>query len=93
MSFNINGRICLLYSIFWGILTWAMLGFFVVNSTVSLMAVNRWSERVYGVEAEGELDQLMDCRFPDERMERIFANMEFCEGLESGKSCPSIRIQ
>lgn len=106
VPFNINGRICLLYSIFWGILgvmwiksiyprmakwilkisnrigiiiTWGLLVFFVVNSAVSLVAVDRWSERVYGVEAEGSLDELMDRRFPNERLERIFANMEFRE--------------
>ena len=110
VPFNLNGRICLLYSFFWGVLgvlwiksiyprmakwilkipnrigivvTWVMLAFFVVNSAVSLVAVDRWSERVYGVEADGGLDRLMDRRFPDERMERIFANMEFGEVLRN----------
>lgn len=106
MPFNINGRICLLYSVFWGILgvlwikdlyprmskwilkipnragkilTWCATIFLIINSVVSLVTVWRWSERVYDVPAENSFWELVDERFPDERMERIFANMEFEE--------------
>lgn len=104
MPFNLNGRICLLYSFFWGILgvvwikgiyprmvewilkipnragkiiTWALLVFFIWNALVTGISVLRWTQRLNGREAEGSFWELVDRRFPDERMERIFANMEF----------------
>lgn len=104
VPFNINGRICLLYSFFWGILgvlwikdlyprmarlilkipnasgkaiTWAITVFFIINSAVSLVAVGRWSERVKGLEPSNVLESFLDERFDNERMERIYANMEF----------------
>lgn len=106
MPFNINGRICLLYSAFWGVLgvlwikdlyprmskwilklpnragkvlTWCLTIFLAVNALVSLVTVWRWSERVHDVPAENGFWELVDERFPDERMERIFANMNFGE--------------
>ena len=102
--FNINGRICLLYSIFWGILgmlwikdvyprmakwilkipnkpgkiiTWCLTAFLIVNAVVSCVAVGRWSQRVHDVPPENGFWEFVDQRFPDGRMERIFANMSF----------------
>ena len=104
MPFNLNGRICLLYSVFWGVLgvlwikdlyprmskwilklpnrpgkvvTWVVTVFLVVNCAVSAVAVWRWAERVQGKPAENGFESLLDARFPDERMERIYANMSF----------------
>lgn len=104
VPFNINGRICLLYSVFWGILgvlwiksiyprvakiilkipnragkiiTWALTVFMIFNAVMSLFSVWRWSERVHNVPATTAADRFFDERFPDSRMERIFANMEF----------------
>lgn len=104
MPFNLNGRICLLYSVFWGILgvwwikdmyprmaqwilkipntggkilTLCLTVFFIFNSLVSLVAVGRWSERVEGLEPSNAVEEFFDERFPDERMERIYANMEW----------------
>ncbi len=106
MPFNLNGRICLLYSIFWGFLgvlwikriypllarfilmipnkagkiaTWALLAFFVFDSFMTVAAVTRWVRRIDGREPSSIVGEFMDERFPDERMERIFANMEFQE--------------
>ncbi len=102
--FNIGGRICLLYSLFWGLLgviwikdlyprlakhilkipnrvgkiaTLCLTAFLVLNSAVSLIAVTRWSERVKGDVADNAFEQFIDERFPDERMEQIYANMKF----------------
>ncbi|MDO4555592.1 MAG: putative ABC transporter permease [Lachnospiraceae bacterium] len=104
MPFNLNGRICLLYSIFWGILgvlwikkvyprmaelilkipnhsgkilTWALTLFFVFNCVMSLAAVFRWSERASNLEPSNSFEVFLDERFPDERLEKIYANMEF----------------
>ncbi len=102
--FNLNGRICLLYSIFWGILgvlwikhiypvmaklilkipnvwgktvTWVLLAFFVFDSFMTVGALTRWSRRTEGVEPYSIVGEFFDERFPDGRMEKIFANMEF----------------
>lgn len=106
MPFNLNGRICLLYSVFWGFLgviwikdlyprmsklilklpqkggkalTWVITAFFVVNCLVSAVSVYRWSERVQGIEADSSFWEVVDERFPNERIESIFANMVFVE--------------
>lgn len=106
MPFNINGRICLLYSIFWGILgvlwiknlyprmaklilkipnrvgkicTWVLLAFFVVNTVMSGLALTRWTQRNAGIPAANTFWQTIDERFPDERMEKVYANMVFSE--------------
>lgn len=104
MAFHLNGRICLLYSIFWGILgvlwikdiyprmakwilklpdragkilTWALVIFLAVNTAVSGLAVHRWSERTNGLPPSNRMEELLDQRFPDERMQRVYANMTF----------------
>ena len=104
VPFNINGRICLLYSLFWGalgilwikdiyplmakwilklpnragkILTWVLSIFLAVNCLVSAAAVYRWSERLQGEPPKTWIGDVMDARFPNERMERIYANMKF----------------
>lgn len=104
MPFNLNGRVCLLYSVFWGvlgvlwikdlyprmaqgilklpnrlgkILTVAATVFLIFNSVVSLAAVHRWSERLQGLEPSSSVETLLDARFPNERMESIYANMDF----------------
>ncbi len=60
-------------------LTWALTVFMIVNIIVSCVAVGRWSQRVEGEPASGSFWEFVDERFPDERMERIFANMSFGE--------------
>ena len=104
MPFNINGRVCLLYSVFWGflglfwiknlyprmakwilkipnkpgkIITVVLTVFLAWNSVVSLAAVHRWTERLQNRPASNAVEQLLDERFPNERLERIYANMEF----------------
>lgn len=104
LPFNINGRVCLLYSLFWGVLgviwikdiypkmskwilrlprktgvllTWALTAFMIVNCTVSGLAVLRWSERVQGLPPENAYEVWMDEKFPNDRMEAVWANMDF----------------
>ena len=104
LPFNLNGRICLLYSVFWGILgvlwiksiyprtaqiilklpnrfgkilTWVLVLFMVFDCTMSLLAVGRWSQQIQGEPPTSAVDTFFDQHFPDERMERIYANMEF----------------
>ena len=104
MPFNINGRICLVYSVFWGILgvlwiksiyprmakwilkipnnvgkiiTWVLVVFFVFNAFMSAVSMYRWSQRIDGVEPVNVFEKFIDERFPNERMERIYANMKF----------------
>lgn len=104
MPFNLNGRVCLLYSVFWGVLgvfwikdlyprmaqlilklpnkigkifTVAVTVFLIFNGVVSLLAVDRWAERVEGQAPGNSLEELLDERFPNERMESVYANMDF----------------
>lgn len=102
--FNINGRICLLYSLFWGILgilwikdiypfmsemilkipnkigkklTMVLLVFMIVNSLATGAVVFRWKDRLQGAEANNKIVETIDRLYPNERMEKIFANMKF----------------
>ena len=104
IPFNINGRICLLYSVFWGVLgviwikrlfplvslaiqkipqkiakplTWILVAFFALDLAVSGIAAYRWAERRDGVPPGNAVTRLIDQRFTDERMERIFPSMDF----------------
>lgn len=104
LPFNINGRICLLYSVFWGflgyfwikviyplmamlilkipnragkIITWCLFAFYIFDAVVSLIALLRWSGRIAGIEASNGFWNFIDMRFPDERMKKIYANMNF----------------
>lgn len=110
MPYNLNGRICLLYSIFWGILgifwikdiyprmakwilkipnkigkplTWALLAFMIFNSVMTLFTSLRWTARREGVPAGNAFEAYLDEHYPDERMQKIFANAEFTEDREA----------
>lgn len=61
-------------------LTIALSIFMAVNIIVTCFAVGRWSRRVAGVPAASLFWEFVDDRFPDQRMERIFANMSFGDG-------------
>jgi uncharacterized membrane protein len=106
MPFNINGRICLVYSLFWGILgvlwikeiyprmakwilripnrvgkplTWILLVFMIFNSVMTAATVLRWMDRRAGEKPDTAFAEWIDRHYPDERMQKIFANMEFVE--------------
>ena len=44
---------------------------------MTLIAVFRWSQRVDAIPAANAFWAFIDARFPNSRMERIFANMVF----------------
>ena len=104
LPFNLNGRVCLMYSVFWGVLgvwwikdiyprmakyillipqkagktlTWLLAIFLAVNVAVSGLAVARWSARQDGEAPRNAVESLLDARFTDERMEKIYTNMMF----------------
>ncbi len=106
MPFNINGRICMLYSVFWGLLsvfwiknlypriakwilripnrigkiiTWLLTVFFIFNILMSGTAMFRWSQRIDGIAPSNAFWEFVDECFPNERMEKVYANMEFVE--------------
>ena len=110
MPYNLNGRICLLYSVFWGILgifwikdiyprmakwilkipnkvgkplTWALLVFMVFNSVMTLFTSLRWTARREGIASKNAFEAYLDEHYPDERMQKIFANAEFTEDREA----------
>lgn len=56
------------------ILTWVMMIFMCANMLVSSMAMIRSTERANGVPAEAKWQEIMDERFDDARMQRIYPN-------------------
>ncbi|MDY3908922.1 MAG: putative ABC transporter permease [Eubacterium sp.] len=58
-------------------LTWAMMIFMIFNIIVSALAMNRYSERNSGSVTpppSNSVERILDEKFPDERMERIYPN-------------------
>ena len=56
------------------VLTWVMLIFMCCNMFVSSMALIRSTERAHGIPAESTWQEIMDERFDDERLARIYPN-------------------
>ena len=56
------------------ILTWVIVVFMCCNMAASAMALIRSNERSQGIPATQSWQQIMDERFPDERMEKIYPN-------------------
>ena len=102
IPFNINGRVNLLYCVFWGVaaVIWTsdllpyitilinkipfiigktfnrlILIFMSINILVSGMALVRSNERTKGVEATFLWQKIMDKRFHDMRLAKIYPNM------------------
>lgn len=55
--------------------TWVLVIFMSVNMAVSGLALIRSTEREHGIEAEAVWQQVMDERFSDERLAKIYPNM------------------
>ena len=104
--FNLNGRICLLYSIYWGLLgilwikeiyprmarlilripdrigkplTFILVIFMVFNSVMTGLTALRWVNRRQGEPPRNAIEAYFDEHYPDERMQRIFSNLEFTQ--------------
>lgn len=60
-------------------ITWIFVVFMSCNMFVSAMALGRYDERFRGIDATKEWQQMMDERFPDERMARIYPNAKSVE--------------
>lgn len=98
-TFNIAGRINLLFCFFWGIagvvwlkgaypflskwiekipmklgkcLTWMMIVFMLVNSSVSAAALIRQDQRAAGAEADNVVAEWLDDHFDDETLHQIY---------------------
>ena len=57
------------------LVTWCLIVFMCVNMAVSAMALVRSRERSLGIEAQTTWQEVMDERFDDERLEKIYPNM------------------
>ncbi len=59
----------------WGVLvTNLLIAFMAVNIMVSCTALIRYEQRDNGIVAEAQWQKIMDDRFPDDRMEKIYPN-------------------
>lgn len=56
------------------ILTWLLVAFMVSNLAVSSLALIRYEERANGKKADNFIEQIIDERFDDQRMEQIYPN-------------------
>lgn len=54
--------------------------FMSINIIISWGAASRQDERTHNIPAKGILDQFFDARFPDERMDKIYANKKVVGG-------------
>lgn len=63
-------------------LTWILVVFMVFNMAVSLMALERQNQRREQIPANNAVARLLDERFPDSRLERIYRHMYVVDGTE-----------
>lgn len=59
------------------VLTWVLIIFMSMNLTSSVLAVNRWSERLTDIPASGYIDEYFDQHYDNQKMEYIFPHMTF----------------
>lgn len=64
-------------------LVFAVSVFLAYDMILSALAVKRWQARKRGAAAVGRLDAMLDARFPNARMEKIYANMTTVEAEKS----------
>lgn len=103
-KFNLNGRVDLLHTFYWGLLavvwiryvlpfifswfdripaeivtpiTCSLAIFMLIDSCLSGCAVYRMAERHADIPANNKVAELLDEKYPDERLQRIYTNMEF----------------
>ena len=56
------------------IITWILIIFMLANILVSTLALTRYNQRAHNEPAANAIEQLIDERFPDSRMEKIYPN-------------------
>lgn len=104
--FNIGGRICLLYSVYWGVLgmlfikefypritklilripnrvgkplTCVLAVLMAFDMAMTGMSILRWAERRENQAPSNALEAYFDRYYPNERMKKIFTNLEFVD--------------
>ena len=60
-------------------LTLMLCAFMVFNTLMTGACVLRWTQRRAGKPAQNRLEVYLDARYGDEKMERVFSNLEFME--------------
>lgn len=68
-------------------LTWCIAAFFLWDLIISSLAVNRQRQRRENIEINNSLTRFLDNHYPDERLEKIYANMQVV------KKAPKIGLQ
>lgn len=56
-------------------LTWILTVFMVLNMGISVVAVNRWNQRLEGIEGKGSFDHFLDEVYPDDYLKEVYPNM------------------
>lgn len=57
------------------VMTWALVGFMIVNSLISAMAMIRYTQRQDGIEADNVVESFLDETYQDELIEQVWPNM------------------
>lgn len=58
-------------------LTTILLVFMLFNSFMSGATVFRWYERTQNIQADNAFEIYLDNHYPDQKMQKIYANLEF----------------
>lgn len=65
---KINCAVCLLLTIF-----------MIANLSITCLAILRWGERINGEAPSNRIEEILDERFDDDRMTKIYSNMRFLD--------------
>lgn len=61
------------------VLTWVLLVFMVFNMAISLLALERQTQRRENIPADNPIAQVLDEHFPDSRLDEIYCNMHIVD--------------
>ncbi|HEY5556492.1 putative ABC transporter permease [Acetobacterium sp.] len=57
------------------IITWILIVFMIFNLTISLLAVDRWEQRINNIPANGAVGVFLDKTYPNSVLEKIYPEM------------------
>ncbi len=116
LPLNLNGRVNLVFSLFWGVaaVVWIKGGYpligrflaripkflerpltvvlavlMVFDISVTAAALGRMNRRNLGIPAANVVEEVLDRRFPDERLERTFTNLTYI-GTEEARAAAGV---
>jgi uncharacterized membrane protein len=57
------------------LVTWLLVIFMILNMTISVLAINRWTQRQDGITASNNFEEFLDQTYPDRFLDQVYPNL------------------